>query len=229
MKKLTVSMTRPEYLLGWIYLPVQLLVMPALLVLVNHLLGYPFSESQVNFIFFCVNFLCTTVIFHKYLWNSVKLTLRTPWRCIRSAVAGFVLYWVLNMAVGVLIQFAYPDFFNVNDDSIGQLVQENARLIGFGTVLLVPVAEELLYRGLLFRSLYNRNRLAAYVISAAVFSALHVVGYVGQYEPLHLALCFLQYLPASLCLGWAYAQADSIFAPMLIHVCVNLIGILSMQ
>ena len=44
-----------------------------------------------------------------------------------------------------------------------------------------------------------------------------------------LLLCFVQYLPAGLCLGWAYARADSIFAPTLMHMIINLIGMLAMR
>ena len=109
------------------------------------------------------------------------------------------------------------------------MVQENYTFLAFGTVLLVPVAEEALYRGLIFGQIYNRNRLAAYIISSVVFAAIHVISYIGLYEPIHLMLCLLQYLPAGLCLGWAYANSDTIWAPILMHITINQISILSMR
>lgn len=229
MKKLTVSMTKIETILGWIYLPIQLIAIPLLLVIVNLLLGGPLSEAEINFVFFCLNFICVTVIFRHFLGESAKHALSDPFRCLRSAFFGFILYWVLNLVLGFIILKLYPVFFNVNDDSISGLVQENSALMTFGTVLLVPVAEEVLYRGLIFRGLYNRNHLAAYIVSTAAFGALHVVNYIGLYEPLHLLLCFVQYIPAGLCLGWAYARADTIWAPILMHITINQIGILSMR
>ena len=117
----------------------------------------------------------------------------------------------------------------MNDESIGQLMEENTGLIQFGAVLLVPITEELLYRGLVFGSFYKRKPLAGYLISMTAFAALHVVGYVTMYEPLHLMLCFLQYLPAGFCLAWAYARADSIWAPILIHIAINQIGTAAMR
>lgn len=221
-------MTKIETILGWIYLPLQLLIIPALIVLVNLLLGSPLSDAEVNFVFFCINFICITGIFWRFLRDSAKVALKNPFRCLQGAFFGFVLYWLLNIALGYIIMLLYPAFYNVNDSSIDALVQENSVLMTFGTVLLVPIAEEVLYRGLIFRGLYNRSRIAAYTVSAAAFAALHVVGYIGFYEPLHLLLCFMQYLPAGLCLGWAYARADSICAPILIHITVNQLGILSM-
>ena len=109
------------------------------------------------------------------------------------------------------------------------MVQENFALLTIGTVVLVPITEELLFRGLIFRGIYNRSHFWAYAISAVAFSLPHVVGYIGFYDPLLLLLCFVQYLPAGLCLGWAYARADSIFAPTLMHMIINLIGMLAMR
>ena len=67
-----------------------------------------------------------------------------------------------------------------------------------------------------------------YILSALVFCAIHVISYIGSADPLTLVLCFVQYLPASLCLAWAYTEADNIFAPILIHIAVNTMSILAL-
>ena len=152
-----------------------------------------------------------------------------PGHCIGSALLGLGLYWGLSYAVQFFILMVDPDFFNVNDASIGVMVQENFALTAIGTVLLVPVAEEALYRGLIFGAVYNRKPLAAYLISSCVFASVHVIGYIGSYEPMQLALCFLQYLPAGIALGWAYARSNSIWSPILMHITINLIGVVAMR
>ena len=129
----------------------------------------------------------------------------------------------------MIILVIYPEFSNVNDDTISVMVQQNFPLMVIGTVVLVPITEELLFRGLIFRGIYNRSRFWAYAISAVAFSLPHVVGYIGMFDPLLLLLCFVQYLPAGLCLSWAYARADSIFAPVLMHMVINLIGMFAMR
>jgi membrane protease YdiL (CAAX protease family) len=229
MRKLTVSMPRTEWIPGLIYIAVQLLVLPFILAFGNMLLGNPLTEAQLNFVFFAADFICVTVICHRFLWHNAKQAFTAPFRCLRYAGAGLILYWLGSYVVSLLIVAVYPDFANVNDESIAQLTQNNYTLMSIGTVFLVPVLEETLYRGLVFGKLYNRRPFSAYVISTFVFSALHVVGYIGLYEPLHLCLCFLQYIPAGLCLAWSYVRADSIWAPILIHMTINQIGILSMR
>lgn len=227
MKKLTVSLSRTESVIGFIYLAFQLTALQFLLLLGNELLGNPLSVTGLNLAFFCINFLCVVGILHKFLIRSAKQALAAPFRCLRAAFIGLLLYWLGSFAFGILIAFLYPDFFNVNDSNIQQMTQQNYTVMAIGTVLLVPITEELLYRGLIFANLYNRSPWLAYLVSAVVFSALHVVGYIGQYQPVHLLLCFLQYIPAALSLSWAYVQADSIWAPILLHITVNQIAILS--
>ena len=227
--QLSVTMSRREMILGLVYLAVQLLLLPILLVAGNALLGNLLSDAQINFVFFAIDFLCVTLIFHKFLLHSAKLALTSLFRCLRSAAIGLMLYWIASTLLGMLILYVYPGFSNVNDQSIMELTKQNQTLMSIGTVFLVPVAEETLYRGVIFGGLYRRNRVIAYLVSTLVFGALHVVGYIGLYEPLHLIMCFAQYIPAGLCLAYAYVKADTIWAPILMHISINQIGILAMR
>lgn len=229
MNKLSVSLQKREKIAGFLYLAFQFLLLAPLLTFGNALLPTPLSLSELNFVFFCVNFLATTVIFRKLLLRCGKISLKAPFRTLKWALLGFICYTLLSQAIGIIILFISPDFMNLNDASISGMVQDDFVLIGFSTVILVPVAEELLYRGLIFGSIYNKSRVLAYIVSIVVFCLIHMVGYIGLYSPINLLLSFLQYIPAGLCLGWAYAKSDSIFAPILIHITINQMGILAMR
>lgn len=229
MKKLSVTTTRTEMLLGLIYIAVQVFVLPTVLLQGNLIFGRPLSAVQLNFILFCVDFICVTVIFHRFLWQNAKHAFDRPFMCLRYAGLGLMLYWLGSFLVNTFIFAVYPDFSNVNDASISQLTQQNYQLMSVSTVLLVPVTEETLYRGVIFGKIYERSRIGGYALSTLLFAALHVVGYIGLYEPVHLLLCFLQYIPAGLCLAWAYVMADTIWAPILIHITINQIGVLAMR
>ena len=229
MKKLTVGFTRKELIFGWIYMLLQLFALPMGLSWGNGFLKDPLSEAELNFCYFALNFLFTTIIFRKYLLGNVKLFFRRFFRNIGITLLALVIYWVLFIAVGMLILYIYPEFNNVNDAAMDELISENFTLMAIGAVILAPVTEEVLFRGLLFRGIYNKSRFLAYVVSAAAFSLPHVIGYLGQYSPFHLLLCFVQYLPAGFCLGWAYAKSDSICLPILMHMSINLVGVWAMR
>lgn len=228
MNKL-VSMSPAEKKLGWFYWAFQLLILPVAIVLLNSHFGMPLTETEVNLLYFGLNFLPLVLIFHKFIFHSCKAGLTRPLRTLWFALIGFVLYMLCSYAANWLVFYLEPDFVNMNDDSIFLMLEENYSLTVLGVVLLAPIAEELMYRGLIFGTLYSRSRFLAYLVSALLFAVVHVAGYITLYEPFELLLCTLQYLPAGLCLGWAYTRTGSILTPVLIHITVNQIAISTMR
>ena len=222
------TLTKSELWLGWIWLLFELFLLPTLLVMANAWANSPLGSAWLNFIYFCINFVAVLVIFRKLLGhNIIHLGNNFP-RCLKAAFLGFCVYYVTTLAMNNLIQFLYPGFSNINDSNVASMARLDYIPMVIGTVILVPVTEEVLVRGLVFRGLYGQNRFLGYVLSTAVFCGIHIISYIGSADPLTLTLCFIQYIPASLCLAWAYAEADNIFAPILIHTAVNLMGILAL-
>ena len=227
--KLSISMTRNEVRFGWLLLVLQLFVLPSVLMLFNGLLPAPMHPALLNFLLFALEFVLTLLIFHRFLTVSARQAAAAPFRCLHFAGIGLILYYIGTVLVGMLIRSVCPDFSNVNDQNIHVLAQGHYTLIVIGTVLLVPVAEETLYRGLVFRLLQEKSRIAAYALSTLFFGLIHVAGYIGTTSPTVLALCLLQYIPAGLSLAWVYEQADSIWAPILMHMAINQIGMTYMR
>lgn len=225
MRSLTVTPTYYERLFGGIYLAVQLLLLPSVLAVCNLFFRLQLSEAELNFTFFALNFICVTVIFHRFLLKNSAVALRTPLRVLAFAIGGYFLYAIATNLVSWLIYFVNPAFYNVNDSYISQMLSSEFGIMFTGTVILVPIAEELLYRGMIFGSLYNRNRFLAYAVSVLLFAVLHVYSYIGTYPPVQLLLCLLEYLPAGIVLGWAYSKTDTILTPILIHMAVNAIAV----
>lgn len=229
MKKLSISTTTAEITLGWIYYAIQLLVLPEVIILCLLLFGLNASSFLVNFIYFCVNFAVFGLIFHQFLWKSLKKAWSAKKKCVKYAFLGFLIYWVLNIVVYGLIIKIYPQYENLNNDAVGSLAQDHFGAMAVATVLLVPMAEELVFRGLLFQGLYNRSRFLAYAVSVSAFSIIHLIGYVGSMDLTHMVLSFIQYLPAGIALAWVYQKTDTICTPILMHMLVNLLGIFAVR
>ena len=227
--KLSISTTMRENLLGWSYLPFSMLILPSLFNSLNGLLPTPMSDAAINLIFFAVNFTVVVGILHKFIQESLRVFFTKPWKCLCIAGVGILLYYAQLLLISFVITQVVPDFSNINDSHIIQMVQHHRVLMCFATVILVPITEELLYRGLVFQSLCQKSRAVAFCVSVCVFAWIHVMGYVGLYDWKTLLLCFLQYLPAGLTLALAYEQADTVVAPILIHITINLIGLFAMR
>ena len=221
--------SRRETIFGGIYLILYLAVMSWLIPVAAHFLAPQLNDAQVNFIYFAVNFAATALIFRKFIFQSAKDALRNTGATLWYAILGYLGSNTLGSLVAMFILHLDPDFANVNDMAINAMVAENFALMAFGAVILVPITEELLFRGLVFRGLYDRSPLAAHLVSILLFSAIHVSGYIGFYAPKTLLLCFIQYLPAAYCLNFAYRYSGSIVSPILMHMLINLVSLSAMR
>ena len=221
--------TPNETVFGFLYFLLQLLIIPSIIMVVNMMLPVPYSEAVVNFVFFTVNFVTVLIIFRKFLAANFRSLLAYPWYTLRCAGIGFLIYMAGNTVFSLLVTALVPEFANINDAAIMEMVQDNFTLMTIGTVILVPIAEECFYRGLIFRNLYDKSPFLAYALSMILFSLAHVLAYVGMEDFGTLALCFIQYLPPAFALAWCYRRSGSIFAPILIHMVVNQTGMLLMR
>ena len=229
MKILSVSTTKYEQYLGWFYFVFQMLILPDLLLLITGLMGLQISGTILNVIFFSVNFLFIAIIFRVFLWESAKHALKKPFRLFITTMIGYALYWFLNFIVFYFILIVSPQYQNINDATIDAMAHGYFVPIALCTIFLVPVTEEVIFRGLIFHVLFRRSKLLAYAISSAAFSLIHLVSYIGIISPTNFLIGFIQYLPAGIALGYAYEKADSIYAPIMMHMFINAIGMFAMR
>ena len=223
------QLSRNERFRGWIYYAFSLIVLPVLLQYANTALGSPLNTARLNFVFYAANFTGVCLIFHRFLRENMKIAMRRLFPVIWCAMLGYLGHSALGNLLSTLIHVLSPGFANVNDMSIAVMAGQDRTMMVIGTVFLVPVAEELFYRGLMLRGLASRSRTAAYLVSMGVFALVHVVGYIGSYDALTLLLCFLQYLPAGYCLAWCYSNTGTIVTPILMHMIVNAYGMYNMR
>ena len=226
---MTISMKKYEKTLGWIFLAMTPAALPMLIVYLCQLLPVQLDNAQLNIVLFVVSFVLTLLIFHKFLWSNGKQALQKPGKTFLWMGIGFAVYNLGSNLTYLLITRLVPDFANANDANIMDMMQQHYWLMLLGVVVLVPVTEEVLYRGLIFGSLRKRCRWLAYVVGICAFSAMHVVGYIGTLSPLHLLVSFLQYLPGGFALALAYDKSETIWSGILIHSSINLFATLSMR
>ena len=228
-KLLSIRVTDKEQIWGIIYLLFSLFLLPSLLAEFNQLLPAPLNKTWFNFLYFSLNFLFIILIFHGFFKRSLMYAGSHFWDFLLAVLVGSAVYWLCNWGLSRLFGWLFPDFANLNDQTLSAMVHDNFFIMLLGTVVFVPVAEEALHRGLIFGSLYPKSHWAAYAISTVVFAAVHLMNYLGAYSVPNLILAFIQYLPAGLALAWAYRKSGSIFASIVIHATINAIGLFSIS
>lgn len=226
---LSIRVTDKEQIWGICYLLFSVFLLPSLIGSANDLLPTPLTGAWQNFLYFTLNFIFILWIFYGFFKRSLIHAGSHLGDFLITVIVGFAVHWLCNWSFSLLISYLFPDYVNLNDSSISSMTHSNFLIMLLGTVIFVPVAEEALHRGLVFGSLYPKSHAAAYILSTIIFSAVHIMGYVGSYSLPHLVLAFVQYIPAGLVLAWAYRKSGSILAPILMHATINAIGIFCLR
>ena len=223
------SLTRQEKSFGALWMAFETLLFATILQGLNHLLPAPLPQVEVNFIFFSINFVTVVFIFRNYFSAQIKLLPDVIERVLLVTAPGFLAYRLVSFLLALALFAVDSDFASINDITIQSLVKDNYFLMFVGSVILVPITEECLFRGLVFRGMYDRSPIFAWILSVALFSAVHIITYIGAYPVRTILLCFVQYIPAGVCLAGAYRLSGSLLSPILIHALVNFVGMMSLR
>ena len=219
---MTLTLSNFEKRWGPVYLLLQMFLIPYGAALVCAALSIH-SVAAVNLLGFFANAALAAVFFRRLLLNSLK---NFRWgRTLSTVAIGFCLYWVLNDLVMRLILTLRPDFYNINDSGINIMIDEFPVLMPLAVVFAAPLAEECLFRGWLFTGLAQRSLTLAYGVTTLCFASVHMLGYIGTCDALTLLFCTAQYLVPSAVLCWVCHRADSLLAPMLLHMTINIIAL----
>lgn len=96
------------------------------------------------------------------------------------------------------------------------------------SVLAIAPSEELLYRGLVQKYLYDYvGKRWAVVAASAIFAAVHFSQYASP-DPLRMAVSLSVVFVLSLVLGYSYARSENLVVPVLVHGAFNAVTFLAM-
>lgn len=146
----------------------------------------------------------TMVVFLWAKWSVVsRHWVRTrPW---------FVLFWCVLAALGALIPSVWiqehmPELPNIVEGEFDMIMKDRWGYLVVG--LFAPLAEEMVFRGAILRSLlrWKENPWIGIVISAVLFAVIHM-------NPAQMPHAFL----IGLLLGWMYYRTDSIVPGVVYH------------
>ena len=217
------EMSRGEQIGGLIYLPLYVVFVPLWLELIGGLLGstigLQISTLQINVCYFVINAAVICVVFRRFLRSSFRAI--RFWILIQALILGFVLYYAGNFLIEWIFGVLKLDVSNFNDSTVYSLAEENPPVMIFCAVVLAPLVEETLVRGVIFGTIHRKNRYVAYVVSTIFFAGIHIWQYLFVQEPGTVLLSGLQYIPAGIALGWTYEKSGTIWGNILLHMLIN--------
>ena len=146
---------------------------------------------------------------------------------VYSITIGIVMIYGISIVANMIINFVLGGGSN---DSANQLLFEDylnngALLMAFQSVVLAPILEELLFRGLVFRSLRDKSKWLAIFASSFLFGFLHIYSalFAGDLSQL---IYLLSYGGMGFAFSYAYEKRKTICVPILMHMINNLVAII---
>ena len=225
-KKYSLFLSQKEICLGIAYLLVSRFLLPYVIAIAASLIGLH-DASSLNLAYNAANVIFCIWVFRKLLMQSITQVKYRFKKTFQTALYAALFILICISVVNVAIYSIWPEFNNGNNSSIIQMAVSSPWSILCQTVILAPIAEECIFRGLLFTAFYHKNPIYGYVCSATVFSFVHLVGFLGSAEPLSLLLSFIQYLPSGFILAWVLAHTNTLIGPMLTHSFINAFSLFS--
>ena len=189
------------------HLPTLLLDSRSSLVLSN-------SKDRV----FLLTELMAFLVFWFFWWRAEKNNLNIwdpkilSWKGLRIVLLGYVVMFSCDSLAQYLMEMRGIDT-TANQDAIAQLLAGVpfwlALLI---TALLPALAEEIIFRGYLYKKLFGDLSIVGLVLSSLIFGLMH--------GPTDWLSCFI-YSSSGLILGYSYYKTGYLVYPMVIHLLNN--------
>ena len=179
--------------------------------------------------YFACCFLLVGGLFFRFLISSFKNIRGNAKDMLFAVAGGFAAYFVLTLfsefgAAG-LLHSTGNDYFNPNQDAVEAILGYQLVPMAICSVLLVPVTEEVLVRGMVFAPICRKWPWLAYIASTLLFAGMHTLAYVGEMTFIQGLTNFLLYIPAGLVMGWMYQKTRNIWGPIILHMLINLVAI----
>lgn len=222
-------MQKSERILGFVYIAIHMFLLPWLLVfmytnVLRHM-NVVLDGPNLNLIYYVISFVFVLIFLFRFLKESFSDLLNNLLGSLQSVALGYLFNYILITLISLFISVVFKDVTNPNTQEIIKQTKLDTNVMIVVAVLLVPIVEETLFRGVLFGSIRAKSRVLAYIVSALVFSVYHLWQFfIGGFE-WSMLLYLLQYIPASLALCWCYERSGSIWSPIVLHAAINLISI----
>jgi len=219
-------MRRNELIFGLVYLPIYIFVLPIAIGYASYGFFSFFevrpSDAHVTLLYYFVSLIAILICMSSFLKTSFSDFIDRLVQSLRATFLGYLMYVALLYAVSILVSLLIiQQGTNPNTEAVQRQLLQNSDAMMLASLLLAPIVEETLFRGVIFGSVLKKNRIAAYALSYLVFGFYHIWQYMLAGVTPQFLFYLLQYLPGSIVLAWCYEKSGSIWSPIMLHMLIN--------
>ena len=218
----TSRMTRGETIAALLYLPLHVWLLPRLLYSLPETAGL--TDLTVNVAVYVFGTVYMLALLGRFFRREFDPLCDHFGYCILQVLICYGMMLAFNLLLSGILTLVLPaDSVNPNNDAVMEMAGVEFGKTAALAIFLAPLVEEPVFRGAIFGSLREKNRILAYAASMLLFALYHVWGYALS-DPIYW-LYLLQYLPVSWLLCRCYERCNSIWGSIFFHMMVNAVSI----
>ncbi len=215
------KLTRREAIVGWVYVPIHMFLLPLLLNLFAYFSPTPVDTVTLNIVYYAAGALFVLLALRRLLRQDFDVLLDSLGTCLLTIIAAYFIDSVLSAGVLLFLDSLLETAANPNNNAVMEMAETSGGAAFGLAVFIGPLVEETLFRGVVFGSIRKKHRVLAYVVSILIFSLYHVWQYALAYMSPAMLLYAIQYIPISFALAWSYDRTGSIWTPIFFHMALN--------
>lgn len=182
---------------------------------------------KAMFILYLVLTILISIIHRKKLKAKLYQTYQKRYQIIRKLLMYIGIMITITICLYAVSYFLLGDptsLIGDNQAMINQVVLGAPNIYVFVVVLiLAPIIEEYIFRyGLINNLLKNRNVILKVIISALIFSFIHVGFSQLNKSIIEFGYLMLLYLPMAIVYSYVYVKEKSIVYPLSLHILNNI-------
>jgi len=195
------------------------------MVLFDYRLTRTALSSYLNLVFGIMMLILLVLLLRGYLKDNWKDFMKNKRSIFIKGLMTFVLVYLANYIGTIVVMLMGGASDSANQAGIEQILSRVPVPMILYAVLVGPVVEELMFRGVIFTTLRRRHRKLAYIITALAFGLAHVYASILSGNVSEIVQIF-PYFFAGLVFCYSYESSNNIFASIIGHMGNNLVAVL---
>lgn len=212
-----------NYCLGYLY------IYPKLGIMFINFFGIKTTSTVMimQFVIYAIVIIISIIIAFPLLKESYDTWKQDKTLVFKKNIKLIIGMYIFTFLVSFLVSLFTKTVTSNNQVGVSTSINQFPYLMAFTTMIFAPIVEEILFRGVFYRSFRSRfNWLVASVISCCAFGFIHVYDSILQGMWMDCWYFFV-YAVIGFFLCRAYEETDTIYGSMILHFINNSIAFLS--
>ncbi len=146
---------------------------------------------------------------------------------IKKVLFTFALMYITMMILNPLMTWLTQSSDSQNQQLIIDSMRQDPMYVILSAVIMAPIVEEIVFRGVLFRKIRNMNRyVLAIIISSITFGLMHVLQSILEMNVMDLPFIVV-YIVLGLFFVKIYEETGKLSNAIWLHLLNNVVGVLA--